>query len=149
MHLIDNKDSVPITFVNETDTTRQMVSTENEYSFELQGYKPAAHMLRMGNTQNYWYQYLEDKKSLYIQYRSCFEITDKPFAKFQENVMAEIQKQKPERIIIDVRANSGGRVNVFNPLIKVLARDSISKLAKSSVLISRKPFQPLSGTPLN
>lgn len=140
MHLIDNKDSVAITFVSETDTTRQMVSTENEYSFELQSYKPAAHMLRMGNSQNYWYQYLEDKKSLYIQYRSCHEITDKPFAKFQENVMAEIHKQKPERIIIDVRANSGGLVNVFNPLIKALARDSISRLAKSSVLISRKTF---------
>lgn len=63
-----------------------------------------------------------------------------PFAKFQENVLQELHTSKPERIIIDVRSNSGGLVNVFLPLIKALARDSICKSAKVAVLISRKTF---------
>lgn len=140
MHIIPTKDSVPITLVNEKDTSRLIVYSENQYSFELQSFQPEQLMLRAGSRQNYWYQYIAEKKSLYIQYRSCFEIPERPFAKFQENVLEELHSSKPERVIIDVRSNSGGSIKVFLPLIKVLARDSVRKAAKVSVLTGRRTF---------
>ncbi|MBK6444988.1 MAG: hypothetical protein IPF81_06660 [Bacteroidetes bacterium] len=140
LHFIPTKDSVVLTLLNNQDTSMLTVKSENEFSLEMQSFQPLKPMLRSGSRQNYWYQYIEEKKSLYIQYRTCFEMELSPFAKFQENVLQELHTSKPERIIIDVRSNSGGLVNVFLPLIKALARDSICKSAKVAVLISRKTF---------
>ena len=140
MHLISSKDSVPLTLLVDKDTVHFKMATENQYSMEMQYFKSAKPMLRSGNSQNYWYKYIEDKKAIYIQYQSCIEMPDKPMAKFQETVLADIHRLNPERIIIDMRYNSGGRVPLFTPFIKAMARDSICQLKKTAVLIGRRTF---------
>lgn len=61
--------------------------------------------------QNFWYEYLEEDSILYFQYNRCRDNTEEGLPKFAE-VQAEIleilENQNPDKLVVDVRYNSGG-----------------------------------------
>jgi hypothetical protein len=71
----------------------------------------------------YWFRYLPAEKVLYIAYNQCRDWPDRPFAKFSEELFQEIEKQNPEKIIFDLRNNTGGDSAVADPLIARFRQD--------------------------
>ena len=69
---------------------------------------------------NYWFDYLEAHRTLYIKYNSCFEDPTLPMAEFARQVGSFVRQQRVERLVLDVRNNSGGRNGVITPLLAVL-----------------------------
>jgi hypothetical protein len=82
----------------------------------------------------YWYRFLNDSQTMYIQYNRCEEDPQLPFAKFASEVLAEIDRKNPRRVVIDLRQNTGGNSAVIDPLKRGLA--SRTKLARSYSLWS-------------
>lgn len=69
----------------------------------------------------YWYRYLEDSGTLYIQYNRCWNDPKHPFADFVRSAMADADSHKVRRVVIDLRLNGGGDSRVIGPLRSALA----------------------------
>lgn len=89
----------------------------------------------------YWSEYLPEKKTLFIAYNRCVEDKNKPFVKFVEEAFAVVDKEKAEKIVVDLRRNGGGNSNVMQPLLEAIkARPQFMKKGSLFVLIGRGTF---------
>jgi C-terminal processing protease CtpA/Prc len=71
---------------------------------------------------NYWFASLPMRGAVYVRYNRCTEIDTMPFAKFSEQVLAALEDPKIQRLIIDLRGNSGGNSAILEPLIERLRK---------------------------
>ncbi len=69
----------------------------------------------------YWYEYLANDHAVYIQYNRCRDDKKEPFKDFAESLFRFVDgahgANKVERVIVDLRFNSGGNSGVIDPLI--------------------------------
>lgn len=64
--------------------------------------------------KNYWFKYLKTEKIMYFKYNSCMEMKDKPFKDFSKELLNSIDKNNPEKLVIDLRDNGGGRSSILD-----------------------------------
>jgi hypothetical protein len=84
----------------------------------------------------YWYEYLSDSRTLYVQYNQCAEDPKLTFKDFSRDLLAFADSHAVERVIIDVRSNSGGDSEVIKPLrVGLYQRHS-----RVYILIGQKTF---------
>ena len=90
----------------------------------------------------YWYTYLEDHRSLFLQYNACWNRKgDKPFAEVVESLLAFLDQHPVDRLIIDLRQNTGGEPMIAEPLIEGLERRSdLGAGGGLFVLVGRRTF---------
>ena len=93
----------------------------------------------------YWYEYLPDSHALYIQYTRCQNDPKKSFKNFTQEMFHFADglhdPMRIERVIVDLRFNSGGNSSVIDPLLEGLkARPQLSKKGRLYVLIGRDTF---------
>jgi hypothetical protein len=73
----------------------------------------------------YWYRYLGDSQTFYIQYNRCQNDPKLPFADFVRAAMTEADAKAAahmvRRVVVDLRLNGGGDSRVLAPLKKALA----------------------------
>ena len=69
----------------------------------------------------YWYQYLSDSQTLYIQYNACANDPKLRFSDFAKQALAEADAHPVKRVVIDLRGNGGGDSRVIGPLKSGLA----------------------------
>ncbi|MFN0172438.1 MAG: hypothetical protein ACKV22_39040 [Bryobacteraceae bacterium] len=82
----------------------------------LRTYRPDPLYLR-NPTYNYWFDFLPDSRTLYIKYNQCVEISSIPWAAFLAE-MNEVASAWPvERLVIDLRHNSGGSTRFLRELL--------------------------------
>lgn len=71
---------------------------------------------------NYWYAYDEAGKIIYFNFVRCIDDENHPFPQFNTELFSKIDSLRPNKIIVDLRFNSGGNSGVLAPFI-----DSIKK----------------------
>lgn len=78
---------------------------------------------------NYMYKSL-DNDILYIQYNSCIEMSDFPISQFKDELSSELESNKYEKLVIDLRYNSRGDSALMDSFIQPIlkARDNGSRL---------------------
>ena len=69
----------------------------------------------------YWYQYLSDSQTLYIQYNACANDPKLSFSGFAKQTLTEADAHPVKRVVIDLRQNGGGDSRVIGPLKSGLA----------------------------
>ncbi len=89
---------------------------------------------------NYWFDYNAANKILYFNYSQCREHQQYPFSKFSEELFSAIEQQKPEKMILDLRYNSGGNSAILDPFIAKISASYLNKKGKFFVLIGKKTF---------
>ncbi len=89
---------------------------------------------------NYWYTYDPAKGTLYFNYTKCQEQDDKPFSAFNEELLSVIAKNKPQRLIIDLRDNSGGNSGVLRPFLEAIKPSYLNTKGQLFVLIGKQTF---------
>jgi hypothetical protein len=97
-------------------------------------------LLRNKQKGNYWFNYDSVTKVLYFKYSRCMEEKGKPFGEFEAQLAKEVRKQKPDRIIIDLRYNGGGNSRVLTPFLAWFRGSRYDKKGKAFVLIGRRTF---------
>jgi hypothetical protein len=60
---------------------------------------------------------LPDSRDLYVWYDSCSDMKDKTVAEFSREVLDATSRDKPQRLIIDLRRNGGGNSALIAPLV--------------------------------
>lgn len=70
--------------------------------------------------QKYWFQFLADTGTEFIQYNQCENDPAQPFSEFTKAVMADLAVHSVNRVVIDLRLNEGGNSEIIRPLISGL-----------------------------
>ncbi|WP_299896685.1 tetratricopeptide repeat protein [uncultured Aquimarina sp.] len=89
----------------------------------------------------YDFEYLEDKKTLYVRQSSVFNDPKETLAEFYKRLFEFIDANNVEKLVYDVRLNGGG--NNYNnlPLIKgLMARPQLNKKGNFYFIIGRETF---------
>lgn len=90
---------------------------------------------------NYWFEYLADSKTVYVQYNAVAEKKDETIAAFAKRLFAFVEANPVDRFVLDIRRNGGGDAQLNLPLIHGLIRsDKVNQPGKLFVLIGRGTF---------
>jgi len=73
-------------------------------------------LYRQRPSEAYWYQYDTDNRLLYVRYRLCAEQPGRPSVAFWQEVLAALDQNPVDRLVIDFRDNPGGVESLFYPL---------------------------------
>ncbi len=78
----------------------------------------------------FWYTYLADSKTLYIQYNEVTRTSasGKTMQQFADDLEAFVKTASIERTVVDVRHNPGGDNHFYPPLLNFLQENKIGKL---------------------
>lgn len=96
--------------------------------------------LRYKKKDKYWYELIEGGNILYFNYQSCSEQKNKPFETFNEELFSFIEENKPRKIIIDLRNNSGGNSGILRPFLEKLKKSGLNRKGSLYVLIGKNTF---------
>lgn len=69
----------------------------------------------------YWYEYLNEDKTVYFKYNVCNNMEDNSFVNFNSKMFNTIKDYDISKFVIDLRHNSGGDSSVINPFLKSIA----------------------------
>jgi hypothetical protein len=71
---------------------------------------------------NYWFEYLPERRVVYLQYNRSQEAPEGPTVReLSDALVREVEERKPEAIVVDLRFNTGGNLQVATPLMKTVA----------------------------
>lgn len=144
--VIPSNDRVPYTFAEGDGTEFALTIGTGEIAMV-----PARHPARPLNPLfernadlNYWFDYLAEKRALYIKYNRCAESTQLSMVEFTRQVIAFIESNPVESLMLDLRNNSGGNSAVIQPLALALnqaALRGVLPLARPPyIIIGRQTF---------
>ncbi|MBC2845060.1 tetratricopeptide repeat protein [Winogradskyella flava] len=97
--------------------------------------------LKYLNEKYYYFEYLEDRKTLYVRQSSVFDDPKESLKDFYNRLFEFMDTNPIDKLIYDVRLNGGG--NNYNnlQLIKgLMARPNINKRGKLFFIIGRETF---------
>ncbi|MFT3910972.1 MAG: hypothetical protein QM737_16250 [Ferruginibacter sp.] len=100
----------------------------------------ATKLLRNSKKDNYWYEQIDNGKILYFNYQRCSEQDGKSFEAFNNELWGFIDKEKPRKMIIDLRNNSGGNSAILIPFLNKLNDSYLNQRGSLYVLIGKSTF---------
>jgi hypothetical protein len=98
-------------------------------------------LARRSAGSNYWYEYLADSRTLFFRYNRCVEMDTLPFATFARRLFAVLDSLPVQRVIVDLRSNTGGNSEVIAPFRDaILKKRDFGRKDRLFVLIGRRTF---------
>jgi hypothetical protein len=90
---------------------------------------------------SYWFEYLPDTQTLYLQYNKCANETNNPFTGFAKALFAFADAHPVQRVVVDLRFNAGGSSSIVKPLVEGLkSRPALNAQGHLYVLIGSQTF---------
>jgi tetratricopeptide (TPR) repeat protein len=104
--------------------------------------KAAPPPLWLKDPQNlYWFEYLANSKTVYVQYNAVSEKAGETIADFCKRLFAFVEANPVDRFVLDIRRNGGGSAQLNLPFIHGLIRsDKVNQPGKLFVIIGRSTF---------
>ncbi|ANM30889.1 hypothetical protein ABI59_16880 [Acidobacteria bacterium Mor1] len=90
----------------------------------------------------YWFTWIPEERALFFQYNACWNQKDRPtFADISDELFRAMEERPVERLVIDLRQNTGGEPLIAKPLIEGLAgRSEFADEGRLFVLVGRRTF---------
>ena len=108
------------------------------------GLRPREAPISLQHTdENFWYTYLEDSHTLYVQYNNAYFQTASGISimRFADDVEAFLDQTTPERVVLDLRFNLGGDINTYRRLLTLFAtHPTINRPGRFFIIIGRYTF---------
>jgi hypothetical protein len=103
---------------------------------------PAKPPLWLRNTEDFfWYEYLPDSRTLYVQYNAVANKSNETVAGFFDRVFKFADANPVDRMVLDLRLNGGGNNALNMPIIHGLIRsDKLNQRGKLFVVLGRETF---------
>lgn len=99
-------------------------------------------------SKQYWYEYIPEKKTMYFHFsRVNDQRGELSLKKFTKSLFAEVDKNRPDLFVIDLRDNNGGNYHKSEPLIKAIkARPWLNQKGRVWAITGRTTFSAASVT---
>jgi len=97
-------------------------------------------LLRYSRPDNYWYSYDPNTRTIYFNYQRCAADQKIPFQSFCDSLFSTIEKTRPEKIVLDLRANSGGNSAILQPFLDKIGSSYLNKKGSFFVFIGKSTF---------
>ncbi|HET7234113.1 MAG TPA: hypothetical protein VFJ16_29135 [Longimicrobium sp.] len=88
----------------------------------------------------YWMRYLAGERTLYIQHNRAVQMESEPMAAFTERVLSTLQSHPVRKIVVDERFNTGGNLEIAQPLMRSLASTARERGVALYVITGRVTF---------
>lgn len=72
---------------------------------------------RKNADRNYWQEYIEASKTIYFNYNACREMESESVQDFGNRLIHFIETSPAEKLVIDLRNNTGGNSTLLDPFI--------------------------------
>ncbi len=97
-------------------------------------------------SSGYWFKYLPESKTMYLNIVTLFnQDGSKPLKKVLEEMLEALDRERAEKLVIDLRRCRGGNYNNILPTIEAIAkRTSINQKGKLYVVNGRLTFSAAS-----
>lgn len=93
------------------------------------------------SNNNYWFEYLENDQILYFKYNSCRNKLEEPIDYFIKNIIDFIEKNNVEKLVVDLRNNTGGDSRLLEPFIEYVKENrNINTKGNLFIVIGRDTF---------
>jgi len=86
----------------------------------------------------YAFTYQDTTKTLYVQYNRCADAPGRPFRRLVDNAMDAYTANRVDRVVLDLRHNSGGNSRVIQPLLDAFNTHNVGTNVPLAVLIGRR-----------
>ncbi|MGI8640477.1 MAG: tetratricopeptide repeat protein [Pyrinomonadaceae bacterium] len=98
--------------------------------------------LWLKSPENYfWFEYLEDSRTMYVQYNEVANKTDESVADFSKRLFAFVDTHPVDRFVLDLRWNTGGNNYLNKPLLLgIIKSNKIDQRGKLFTIIGRRTF---------
>ncbi|MGV8983711.1 hypothetical protein [Clostridium sp.] len=148
--LVNDIDSLELTF----EDKNMKISTIDIKSLSLKDWR-AAHSLiedelvgrnnlplyRKNSDKYYWFEHINAYKTVYFKYNSCRDMLPSDMFTFCNQLIMFIEEHMIEKLIIDLRNNSGGDSSLLYPLMNYIKQsDKINKKGNFFVIVGRETF---------
>ena len=90
--------------------------------------------------KKYFFEFLEDHKTVYVRQSEVQDEDDKNIAQFYQEVFDFIDQNDVEKLVIDVRLNSGGNNYKNKPVVTGLIKSKLNQPGKLFVILGRRTF---------
>jgi hypothetical protein len=145
--LIPAADKMQLTIRDGEGKTRSAVLVENK-SGEVnnwvsvrQNTKTPEPLYLKNRRAPYWYEYIPESKTVFFQYNAVQNDINNPLPQFCEKLFKFINENDVEKLVIDMRWNSGGNNFLNRPIVQGLMRnDKINQRGKLFVVVGRQTF---------
>jgi hypothetical protein len=110
------------------------------FSSKIAGARPVPRYLQHTN-DNYWFEVLPDGATVYFQFNQVMNEPGNTIEQFAARLQAALAASKIRNLIVDMRHNGGGNLNLFPPLLRsIITFQSSHEGAGLYVLTSRMTF---------
>jgi tetratricopeptide (TPR) repeat protein len=150
--LVDNQEAVPLTVEKDGVQTTVVLTPEpgdlslDEFVLpadwvDARGAAPPQPLWQKDLANHYWFEYLNDSRTLYVQFNAVAEKPDETIEAFFKRVMAFADTHPVDRFVLDERLNGGGNNYLLRPIIHAFIRsDSVNQPGKLFTIIGRQTF---------
>jgi tetratricopeptide (TPR) repeat protein len=91
--------------------------------------------------KDYWFEYLPDRKTVYLQWNHIHSDPVEPIDKFFDRVAQFVQEHPVDKLTLDMRWNNGGDTGLVPPVLESLIRDvKIDQPGKLFVIVGHRTF---------
>jgi hypothetical protein len=97
-------------------------------------------LYRKNQEDNYWFEYLEATRTLYFQFNRCAEMEGLPFKAFNKEMFVFVDAHPVERLVVDMRDNSGGNSSLLAPFLARLKVHPLNRRGALFVVVGRGTF---------
>lgn len=111
------------------------------WRFHPQTLEPPVPLYLKNAGAGYWFEYLPEERVVYWQFNRVRDDPVEPLARFCERLFAFVDDHAVDKLVLDLRWNSGGNTFLEMPLLHALiANRKINRRGRFFVIIGRKTF---------
>ena len=89
----------------------------------------------------YWYEYIPDYSLVYFQLNVIIDKPDESLSSFTKKLFQFIENNKVQRLVVDIRLNSGGNNQLTDVLLdKISGDETINRKGHLFVVVGRRTF---------
>lgn len=138
---IADNDEVTYTFTDGDITVKALSYKNNKNMKFISENNDKVPLSKQNNNDKYWFKYLEDENIVYVKYNSCSNMEGYSFKEFTNDVFQVVDKNNPDKLVVDFRDNGGGNSAIFNSFLEAInEREDINKTGKLYAIIGRSTF---------
>ena len=102
--------------------------------------KAAAPLWLKDPTDKFWFEYLKDSRTVYAQINQVTNKETETFADFSKRLLAFVEANAVEKLILDLRLNRGGNGELLRPLEIGLIKSKIDERGRLFTIMGRSTW---------